>query len=99
MVLCAVIGLGISTPNTIRQLIVVGIGATVVAWGMLLIRDQSVRWALALVPFAALSASILLYQIAHKRAAGRVLAISTVLFGLWIVYVERWEQVIRYLHD
>jgi hypothetical protein len=78
---------------------VVGIGAAVVAWMMLLIRDQTVRWALALLPFMALSACIWLGLIAQKRVAGRILAVSTVLFGLWVVYVDRWEEVIRYLHD
>ena len=99
VMISALIGLSISTPHTIRRMIVVGIGAAVVAWMMLLIRDQTVRWALALLPFMALSACIWLGLIAQKRVAGRILAVSTVLFGLWVVYVDRWEEVIRYLHD
>jgi hypothetical protein len=92
-------GLLISKPRTITHMIVVGMGAAVIAWAMLFVRDQTVRWAMALVPFVAVSASIWLGHIAQKHAAGRVLAISVMLFGLWAIYIERWEQVIRYLHD
>jgi hypothetical protein len=92
-------GLLLSKSRTITHMIMVGLGAALLAWAMLLVRDQTVRWALALVPFVALSASIWLGRIAQKRTAGWVLTVSVALFGLWVVYVERWEQVVRYLHE
>lgn len=99
LVVSALCGIGVSSRTTFRQIIGVGVGAALIALAMLLIRDQTVRWALALVPFVALSASIWLSHIAHKRIAGRILAVSVLLFGVWMIYVERWEQVVRYLHD
>ena len=99
IVISALGGIGLSNRGLIRQIIGIGCGAAVIALAMLLIRDQTVRWALALVPFVALSASFWLMQIAKKQVAGRIFAISTLLFSVWIVYAERWEQVVRYLHD
>jgi hypothetical protein len=99
LIVSALCGIGLSNRGLIRQIIGIGGGAAVVALAMLLIRDQTVRWALALVPFVALSASIWLAQIAQKQVAGRVLAASALLFGVWVIYVERWEQVVLYLHD
>lgn len=99
LIISALCGLGLTNHRLIRQIVGIGGGAAVIALAMLLIRDQTVRWALALVPFVALSASIWLAQIAQKRVAGRVLAVSTLLLGIWMIYVERWEQVVRYLHD
>jgi hypothetical protein len=99
LVISALGGFWMSMRTSMRHLIVIGVGAAGVALAMLLVRDQTVRWALALTPFVALSASIWLWHIAHKYSAGRILAISIVLFSIWTIYVDRWEQVIRYLHD
>lgn len=99
LVVSALCGVGLSNRSTERTLIAIGVGAAVVALAMLLVRDQTVRWALALVPFAALSASIWLNRIAQKQHAGRIFAVSVLLFGVWMIYIERWAQVVRYLHD
>jgi hypothetical protein len=99
LIISALGGLGLSTSHTVRRIIVVGIGAAVVALVLLLIRDQTVRWALALVPFIALSASLWLGYIAQKQRAGRIFALSAFMLGVWMIYHERWEQLFRYLHD
>lgn len=99
IIISALIGFSLSSRNSTRQIITIGAGAAILALAMLLIRDQTVRWALAVMPFVALSASIWFTWIAQRRLAGRILAVATVLLGLWMVYFERWEQVVRYLHD
>ena len=99
VLISAACGMGLSIGSRTRQLLLVGFGAAIIALAMLLVRDQTVRWALALTPFVALSASIWLAAIAQKRWSGRVLAVSMLLFGVWMIYVERWAQVVRYLHD
>jgi hypothetical protein len=99
LMISAIGGLLISKPHTIRHMIAGGLGAAVIALAMLLVRDQTVRWAMALVPFVALSASMWLGIIAQKQRAGRLFALSTLFLGLWMIYHERWEQVVRYLHE
>lgn len=99
LIIAGLCGFGLSTQPAFRTLIVIGCGATLIALTMLIFRDQTVRWALAFTPFVAMSASIWLHRLAQKSLSGKVMSISIVLFGIWLILYERWEQVVHYLHD
>lgn len=99
IVIAGLLGLFFGMRSPLRTMLLIGCSAAVVAWAMLLFRDQTVRWALALVPFIAVSASIWLANLSRYSWAGKFVACVTVLYTIWFIYDERWTHVMNYLHN
>lgn len=96
LVLLGIIGaLRLPTGQT-RSLVVATYGAAVLSIAVLVVKTQTVRWAMAVVPFLALAAVI---GSAHgvPRWQRRLLSGAGVLV-IVLSYVALWERIYTYLH-
>lgn len=92
------VGLMIPASVRTRQWVMMGIGAAILSIALLLFRDQTVRWALAVTPFVALPASFILIGFMRRQRAGKIMALCVILLSIWMIYAMRWEYVRVYLH-
>ena len=99
LVIAGMLGVFFNVRTPIRTMLIIGFSAAIMAWAMLLFRDQTVRWAIALVPFVALSASLWLTNVTRRAWAGTLVAYTTVLYTIWLIYCERWVYLMNYLHN
>lgn len=98
IVIASVAGGIVAIRASLNQIIVIGASAAIAAFALLVLRDQTVRWALAFMPFAMISGSYFLYHLCKKQRAGIIVCGAVVAYSLWLIFAERWEFMIQYLH-
>jgi hypothetical protein len=70
----------------------------VLSIGVLVFRDQTVRWAMVVYPFLVLIAMRALSMLWVRGTAGKIYAITLGIGVPTIVMVRFWERVYTYLH-
>jgi len=76
----------------------VGLGMALLSLAVLLVRDQTVRWGIAVAPFIALAISQHWYWMRRYGVAARLMYASAVLYVVWYFYTGTWQRIISYLH-
>lgn len=87
-----------SRSHTIATWLAVGLGMAVLSLAVLLVRDQTVRWGIAVAPFMALAISQQWNWARRYGVAARVLYASAILYVVWYFYTGTWQRIISYLH-
>lgn len=77
---------------------VVGMGMALLSLAVLLVRDQTVRWGIAVAPFIALAISHQWQWSRRYGTAAQVMYITAVLYVAWYFYTGTWQRIISYLH-
>ncbi len=76
----------------------VGIGMALLSLAVLLVRDQTVRWGIAVTPFIALAVSQHWHWTRHYGVVARIMYASAILYTVWSFYTGAWQRIISYLH-
>jgi hypothetical protein len=76
----------------------VGFGMALLSIAVLLVRDQTVRWGIAVAPFIALAISHHWSWVRRYGVAARLMYASAILYVVWNFYTGTWQRIISYLH-
>jgi hypothetical protein len=81
-----------------KTLVLSAILVALLSIGVLLLRDQTVRWGMAFFPFGALAGSFLLVSFGRIGQAGRYFRIALLGTILSLTVGQLWERIYSYLH-
>ena len=84
--------------SRIADIVIPALVVAVLCVGVLLFRDQTVRWAMVVYPFLALIATAALARLSARSPAAKVLALTLGIGVPLVVIVRFWERVYTYLH-
>jgi hypothetical protein len=84
--------------SRIADIVIPALVVAVLCVGVLLFRDQTVRWAMIVYPFLALIATAALARLSARGAAAKVFALTLGIGVPLVVLVRFWERVYTYLH-
>ena len=99
VVLClAIIGLIGNVRARSVDIVIPALVVAVLSIGVLVFRDQTVRWSMVVYPFLLLIAMRALSMLSVRGTAGKIYAITLGIGVPTIVIVRFWERVYTYLH-
>lgn len=100
VLLCSTaLGLFVHRDQRMRVVLVAGLGAAVIAAGMLVVTTQTVRWGLSVMPFLALATALPLSRLWRYGWAGRLCTHLAMVVFVWLMYSNVWHRILHYLHD
>ena len=84
--------------SRIADIVIPALVVAMLSVGVLLFRDQTVRWAMVVYPFLALIATAALARLSARGPASKVFALTLGIGVPVVVMVQFWERVYTYLH-
>ncbi len=94
----AIVGLCITSKRQHSTVVLSAIIVALLSISVLIFRDQTVRWAIAVYPFATLATTRALQLYRRIGVAGSVLTVCTLMGLLCIGMTQYWERIYSYLH-
>lgn len=97
-VLLTIIGAGTLNGTRLTTLVYTGLCVALISIAILIFRDQTVRWGMAVYPFGALAVGVLFQRIRRYGSAGALLMYT--LFGAYtsMFLIQVWNRIYSYLH-
>ena len=98
VVYLGVVGIRRARPSRFIDMVIPALAVAVISIGVLVFRDQTVRWAMVVYPFLVLSATGVLARLSARGLAAKVLVITLAIGIPTMVMVRFWERIYTYLH-